>query len=96
MNRVLTREVAQAAKGSNYTRFYGVWSGDVDKELPRNKSVLSVLLLGERSHARDRELSQHAGLFRGYSLGSTIVVRGALHNTSPFSCFERVIRLRRG
>ena len=54
-------------------------SGDVGKELPRNKSVVFVLLLGERSHIHDRELSQHACLFRGYTLGSTIVVRGALH-----------------
>ena len=50
MNRVLPREVAQAVKGSNDTRFYGVGSGDVGKELPRNKSVVFVLLLGERSH----------------------------------------------
>ena len=44
VNRVLPREVAQAVKGSNDTRFYGVGSGDVGKELPRNKSVLCVLL----------------------------------------------------
>ena len=44
MNRVLPREVAQAVKGANDTRFYGVGSGDVGKELPRNKSVVCVLL----------------------------------------------------
>ena len=48
VNRVLPREVAQAVKGSNDTRFYGVGLG-VGKELPRNKSVVCVLLLGERS-----------------------------------------------
>ena len=40
VNRVLPREVAQAVQGSSDTRFYGVGSGDVGKELPRNKSVL--------------------------------------------------------
>ena len=65
VNRVLLREVAQAVKGSNDTRFYGVGSGDVGKELPRNKSVVCVLLLGERSHLHNRELSQHACSFRG-------------------------------
>ena len=49
-NRVLPREVAQAVKGSDDTRFYGVGSGDVGKELPRNKSALCVLFVGERSH----------------------------------------------
>ena len=44
MNRVLPREVAQAVKGSNDTRFYEVGSGDVGKELPRSKSVVCVLL----------------------------------------------------
>ena len=44
VNRVLPRVVAQAVKGSNDTRFYGVGSGDVGKELPRNKSVVCVLL----------------------------------------------------
>ena len=55
-----------------------------------------VLLLGERSHVHNKELSQHACLFRGYTLRSTIVVRGALHSTPPFLRLERVIRLRRG
>ena len=47
MNRVLPREVAQAVKCSNDTRFYGVGSGDVGTELPRNKSVSCVLFVGE-------------------------------------------------
>ena len=67
VNRVLPREVAQAVKSSNDTRFYGVRSGDVGKELPQNKSVVCVLLLGERPHIHNRELSQHACLFRGYT-----------------------------
>ena len=46
-NRVLPREVAQAVKGPNDTRFYGVGSGDVGKELTRNKSVSCVLFVGE-------------------------------------------------
>ena len=50
MNRVLPREATQAVKGSNDTRFYAVGWGDVGKELPRNKSVLCVLFVGERSH----------------------------------------------
>ena len=48
VNRVLPCEVAQFVKGSNDTRFYGVGSGDVGKELPRNKFVVCLLLLGER------------------------------------------------
>ena len=40
MNRVLPREVAQAVKGFNGARFYGVGSGDIGKELPRNKSFV--------------------------------------------------------
>ena len=47
VNKVLPHEVAQTVKGSNDTRFYGVGSGDVGKELPRNKSVLCVLFVGE-------------------------------------------------
>ena len=50
MNRVLPREVAQAVKGSIDTRFYGVGSSDVGKELPRNKSVLCVSFVGGLSH----------------------------------------------
>ena len=65
VNRVLPREVAQAVKGSNDTRFYGVGSGDVGKELPWNKSVLCVLFVGEPAHIHDRELSQNACSFRG-------------------------------
>ena len=55
MNRVLPREVAQAVKGSNDTRFDGVGSGDVGKELPRTKSVVCVLFVGERSHVAPQE-----------------------------------------
>ena len=58
VNRVLPREVAQAVKGSNDTRFYGVGSGDVGKELPRNKSVVCVLLLGERSQRTTGKVSR--------------------------------------
>ena len=58
MNRVLPREVAQAVKGSNDTRFYGVRSGDVGKELPQNKSVVCVLLLGERSQGTTGNVSR--------------------------------------
>ena len=47
VNGVLPREVTQAVKGSNDTRFYGVGSGDVGKELPRDKSIICVLWLGE-------------------------------------------------
>ena len=65
VNRVLPREVAQAVKGSNDTPFYEVGSGDVGKELPWNKSVVCMLLLGERLHIHNRELCQHACLFRG-------------------------------
>ena len=50
VNRVLPREVAQAVKGSNDTRFYRVGSGDVGKELPRNKSVLCLSFVGGLSH----------------------------------------------
>ena len=42
VSRVLPREVSQAVKGSNDTRFYGMGSGDVGKELPRTKSVVCV------------------------------------------------------
>ena len=55
VNRVLPREVAQAVKGSNDTRFYGVGSGDVGKELPRNKSVLYVLFVGEPAQKHRQE-----------------------------------------
>ena len=58
VNRVLPREVAQAVKCSNDTRFYGVGSGDVDKELPWNKSVVCVLLLGERSQGTTGNVSK--------------------------------------
>ena len=96
MNRVLPREVAQAVKGSNDTRFYGVGSGDVGKELPRNKSVVCVSFVGGLAQKHRRKRFQDACLFRGYTLGSTIVVRGALHSTPPFLRLERVIRSRRG
>ena len=65
MNRVLPREVAQAVKGSNDTRFYGVGSGDVDKELPRNKSVACVLFVGELPQKHRRKRFQEACSFRG-------------------------------
>ena len=39
--------------------------GDVGKELPRNKSVVCVLFVGEPARVHDRELSQHACSFRG-------------------------------
>ena len=65
MNRVLPREVAQAVKGSNDTRFYGVGSGDVGKELPRNKSVVCVLLWASVPIKRHRKRFQGACLFRG-------------------------------
>ena len=48
MNRVLPREVAQAIKGSNGTRFTEL-GRDVGKELPRVRPVVCVLLLSERS-----------------------------------------------
>ena len=65
MNRVLPREVAQAVKGSNDTRFYEVGSGDVGKELPRTKSVVCVLLLASVPMKHHRKRFQHACLFRG-------------------------------
>ena len=55
MNRVLPREVAQAIKGSNDTRLYGLGSGHVGKELPRNKSVLCVLFVGEPAQKHRQE-----------------------------------------
>ena len=80
MNRVLPHEVAQAVKGSNDTRFYGVRSGDVGKELPRTKSVVCVFLLGERPHNTQQGTFPACMFVPGiYTLGSTIVVRGALH-----------------
>ena len=82
MNRVSPREVAQAVKGSNDTRFYGVGSGDVGKELPRNKSVVCVSFVGGHAQKHHRKRFQDACLFRGYTLGSSIVVRGALPSSS--------------
>ena len=58
VKRVLPREVAQAVKGSNDTQFYGVVSGEVGKELPRNKSVVCVLLMGERSQGTTGNVSR--------------------------------------
>ena len=55
MNRVLPREVGQAVKGSNDTRFYGVGSGNVDKELPRNKSVLCLSFAGGLAQKHQHE-----------------------------------------
>ena len=55
VNKVLPHEVAQTVKGSNDTRFYGVGSGDVGKELPRNKSVLCVLFVGELAQKHRQE-----------------------------------------
>ena len=95
-NRILPREVAQAVKDSNDTRFYGVGSVDVGKELSRNKSIVCVSFMGGHAQKRHRKRFQDACLFRGYTLGSTIVVRGALHITPPFLRLERVIRSRRG
>ena len=68
MNRVLQREVAQAVKGSNDTRFYGVGSGDVGKELPRAKSVVCVLFEGERSHEAPQETFPGCMFVPGISL----------------------------
>ena len=51
-------EVAQAVNGSNDTRFYEVGSGDVGKEPPRNKFVVGVLLLGERSQGTTGNVSR--------------------------------------
>ena len=65
VNRVLPREVAQAVKGSNNTRFYGVGSGDVGKELPRNKSVVCVLFVGEFAQKHRRKRFQDTCSFRG-------------------------------
>ena len=79
VNRVLPRKVAQAVKGSNDTRFYGVGSGDVGKELPWNRSVVCALFVGELAQKHRRKRFQDACSFRGYTLGSTIVVRGVLH-----------------
>ena len=65
-NRVLPREVAQAVKGSNDTRFYGVGPGDVGKELPRNKSAIVCVLLWAGSPLKHhRKRFQDACLFRG-------------------------------
>ena len=66
MNRVLPRAVAQSGgKGSNDTRFYGVESGDVGQELPRNKSVAFVSL-GRTCPKHHRKRFQDTCLFRGY------------------------------
>ena len=65
VNMVLPREVAQAVKGSNGTRFYGVGSGDVGKELPRNKSVLCVLFVDGLAQKHRRKRFQDACSFRG-------------------------------
>ena len=56
MSKVLPREVAQAVKGSNDTRFYGVGLGDVGKELPRTKSVLCVSFVGGLSPEAPQEM----------------------------------------
>ena len=95
MNRVLPREVAQAVMGSNDTRFYAVGSGDVGKELPRNKSVVYVSFVGGHAQSTTGNVSR-MHVCSGNTLGSTIVVRGALHSTPLFLRLERVIRLRRG
>ena len=96
VNRVLPREVAQVLKGPNDTRFYGVGSGDVGKELPRNKSVVCVSFVGGLAQKHRRKCFQDTCSFRVYTLGSTIVVRDVLHSTPPFLRLERVIRSRRG
>ena len=91
-----TTRGCSGGKGSNDTRFYGVGSGDVGKELPRNKSVVSVLFGGEISRTHQQETSSRMYVRSGNTRGSTIVVRGALHSTPPFLRLERVIRSRRG
>ena len=69
VDRVLPREVAQAVKGSNDTRFYGVGSGDVGKKLPRIKSVVvCVLVKGERSHEAPQETFPGCMFVLGISL----------------------------
>ena len=55
MNRVLPREAAQAVKCSNHTRFYGVGSGDVGKELARTKSVVCVSFVGGLAQKHQQE-----------------------------------------
>ena len=74
---VLPREVAQAVNGSDDTRNYGVGSGDVGKELPRVEPV-DVCSLGRTCPEHLKK--QVAGCIFGDTLGSTIVVRGALHS----------------
>ena len=81
MNRVLPCEIAQVIKGSNDTQLYGVGSGDIGKELPRNKLVVCVLLLGERFRDTTGNVSR-IHVCSGDILRSTIVVRGALHKVS--------------
>ena len=71
-------------------------SDDVGKELPRNKSVLCGSLWASGPMKHHRKGFQDACLFRGYPLGSNIVVRGGLHSTPPFLRLERVIRSRWG
>ena len=80
MRGVLPREVAQAVKVlTTLDSTSGI--GDVGKELPRNKSVVSVLFVGEPAHVHDREVSQHARLFRGYHRVNHCCTRCSSHST---------------
>ena len=97
MNRVLPREVAQAVKGSNDTRFYGVGSDDVGKELSRTKSVLCVSFVGGLSHEAPQEAFPGCMFVPGIYLRVNHCYTSVLHSTPPFLRLERVmIRSRRG
>ena len=84
VNRILPREVAQAVKDSNDTRFYGVGSGDVGKELSRNKSVVCVSFKGGHAQKRHRKRFQDACLFRGYTLGQPLLYEVPSTALPPF------------
>ena len=74
---VLPREVAQAVKVPTILEGYGVGSGDVGKELPRGWSR-KCLSFGADMPVAFLETGSRMHIFRD-TLGSTMVVRGALH-----------------
>ena len=79
----ITTRGCSGGKGSNDTRFYGVGSGDVGKELPRNKPVVFLSFVGGHARSTTGNVSR-MHVCSGDTLGSTIVVRGSLHTYSKF------------
>ena len=93
MNRVLPREVAQAVKVPT-TLDSTEWGLECRQGASSGWTRECVSFVGGPAQSTAGNISRMH--MSGDTLGSTIVVRGALHSTPSFLRFERGIRLRRG